>query len=206
MMSVGCYNINEHTWIVGPELTDTSFNPYSEFYKEAQAKSEGLVQQIRNMILSIYEIAVVYKKNATTEFASSVRGIFLSKLAEVQKLYDNIRNMRKVYSSPTSAEQALKYRSSRKWKVADAAFKLFDKYGYMAILKQFVADYELMSDPEIVDAEVVDDILSTVKNYINNPEKLADSDEVNESIKVVAAKMRKITESWKPDFDDKPVN
>ena len=130
----------------------------------------------------------------------------MSKLDEVKALYEKIRNMRKVYSSPETPEQALQYRQSRKWKVADASFKLFDKYGYMAILKQFVADYELMSGPEIVDAEVIDDILSTVKKYINNPEKLADSDEVNESIKAVAAKMRKITESWKPDFDDKPVN
>ena len=45
--------------------------------------------------------------------------------------------MRKVYSTPTSMEEALKFRSSRKWKIADAAFKLFDKYGYMAILKEF---------------------------------------------------------------------
>ena len=84
--------------------------------------------------------------------------------------------MRKVYSSPTTAEEALRWRNSRKWKVADASFKLFDKYGYMAILKQFIQDAELMSSTNDVDAEVVEDILSTVKNYINNADKLAEKE------------------------------
>ena len=45
--------------------------------------------------------------------------------------------MRKVYSSPESLEQALQYRASKKWKVADATFKLMDKFGYLAILKKY---------------------------------------------------------------------
>lgn len=53
------------------------------------------------------------------------------------EIYDKARAMRKVYSSPQSAEQAKKYRSSKKWKVADATFKLMDKFGYLAILKQY---------------------------------------------------------------------
>jgi len=87
------------------------------------------------MIFSIYEIAVVMKKNIATEFGNNIRAVLVAKLGAVQQMYDNIRQMRKVYSSPASEEQALEYRSSRKWKVADGAFKLFDKYGYMAILK-----------------------------------------------------------------------
>ena len=87
------------------------------------------------MIFSIYEIAIVYKKNLNTDFSSAIRSILIDKLQHVQELYDNMRAMRKVYSSPESEEQALQYRTSRKWKIADASFKLFDKYGYIAILK-----------------------------------------------------------------------
>lgn len=43
--------------------------------------------------------------------------------------------------------------------MADAAFKLFDKYGYMAIMKQFIEDYKLISGSEVVDEEVIEDIL-----------------------------------------------
>lgn len=176
LMSVGCYDVFTGKWLVGPELTSKDFNPYKEYYTEVQAKSEDLAQQIRNMVFSIYEIAVVYKKNVGTDFAQSVRPILVGKLAEVQKLYDSIRAMRKVYSSPQSEEEALKFRSSRKWKVADAAFKLFDKYGYTAIMKQFIEDYKLISSSAAVDEEVVEDILATVKNYISNADKLAEKE------------------------------
>jgi predicted nucleic acid-binding protein len=103
-----------------------------------------LSNNIRNTIFSIYEIAIVLKKNINTDFGNNIRSVFVSKLEEAKTLYENIRQMRKVYSSPESVEQALKYRSSRKWKIADASFKLFDKYGYMAILKQFVESYDLI--------------------------------------------------------------
>jgi predicted nucleic acid-binding protein len=143
-MSVGCYDFLKDEWLVGPELIDQSFNPYSEYYKEVQEKSESMANNIRNTIFSIYEIAIVLKKNINTDFGNNIRSVFVSKLEEAKTLYENIRQMRKVYSSPESVEQALKYRSSRKWKIADASFKLFDKYGYMAILKQFVESYDLI--------------------------------------------------------------
>ncbi len=176
LMSVGCYDFISDKWLVGPELTDPSFNPYSEYYKEIQELSESYAQRIRNMILSIYEIAIVYKKNAQTEMASSIRQILIQKLSEVQDLYDGLRDMRKAYSMPQSEEEALQFRNSRKWKVADASFKLFDKYGYMAILKQFIEDYKLMSASSDVDNEIVEDLLSAVKNYINNVDKLAEEE------------------------------
>lgn len=39
MMSVGCYDLKTDTWIVGPELKDLSYNPYSELYQHIQAKA-----------------------------------------------------------------------------------------------------------------------------------------------------------------------
>ena len=204
MMSVGCYDLFSSKWIVGPDFKDQSYNPYSDLYKEIRAKSEGLAMQIRNMILSIYEMAVVLKKNYNSDFGPQVRPIFLSKLAEVKAMYEKIRSMRKVYSSPETPEQALQYRQSRKWKVADASFKLFDKYGYMAIMKKFIEDYELAASTPDIDQEVVEDILATVKNYISNADKLAEQEleseagekkeEVHESFKQIAAKMRLVIE------------
>lgn len=185
LMSVGCYNLFEDKWEVGPEFTDPSFNPYSEFYKEIKGKSEALANQIRSRILSIYENAVVLKKNIGKDYEKEVRSMLLEQLAMVQALYDNIRRMRKVYSSPTSKEEAFKFRASRKWKIADGAFKLFDKYGYLAILKKFIEDFEILSSSDSMDVEISSDIISTVKDYIGNADKLAeeefDESELNES-------------------------
>jgi len=82
-----------------------------------------------------------------------------------------------------------------------------DKFGYLAILKKYTELKNLIStgDNELA-IEIVESILSTVKNYINNPEKLADSEKLKESIRSLTGKIKKLVESWKPDFDDKPIN
>lgn len=175
-MSVGCYDFLKDEWLVGPELIDQSFNPYSEYYKEVQEKSEQLANNIRNTIFSIYEMAVVLKKNINNEFGKNIRNILISKLQDAKNLFENIRQTRKIYSSPESIEQALKYRSSRKWKIADASFKLFDKYGYTAILRRFVELLDILQNSNDVDIEIIDDILSTIKNYINNVDKLSEQE------------------------------
>lgn len=180
-MSVGCYDLKQNCWLVGPELTDMSFNPYSEYYAEIQSKAECLAKDIRNTIFSTYELAIVYKKNLqhNAENLGQYRAELANKLADAVTLYNNIRNMRKVYSTPTSMEEALKFRSSRKWKIADAAFKLFDKYGYMAILKEFTQLNSLIQVQAGIEFEIVDGILSTVKNYINNADKLSEVEDEN---------------------------
>lgn len=175
-MSVGCYDVINDIWEVGPELADSSFNPYAEYYDEAKKESEAMASQIRNKILSIYETAIALKKNLNTEFGDNLRKVLFEQLASVQGLYDSIRKTRKVYSSPASKEEALQFRTSRKWHIADTAFKLFDKYGYLAILKQFIEDFKLMAETDTVDEEAANDIIATVKNYIGNADKLMDSE------------------------------
>jgi hypothetical protein len=62
-MSIGCYDILNKQWLVGPELIDSEFNPYSEYYKDVQKVSDKIVEDVRNSIFSIYELAIVLKKN-----------------------------------------------------------------------------------------------------------------------------------------------
>ena len=183
-MSVGCYDVANDIWEVGPEIADSSFNPYAEYYDEAKKQSEAIASQIRNKILSIYETAIALKKNLGTEFGQNLRGVLLEQLASVQALYDSIRKTRKVYSSPTSKEEALRFRTSRKWHIADTAFKLFDKYGYLAILKSFIQIFDIMSSSELTDIEACDNIVKVVRDYIGNADKLMDS-EFYESVKQV---------------------
>ena len=184
-MSVGCYDVTNDIWEVGPEIADSSFNPYAEYYDEAKKQSEAMASQIRNKILSVYETAIALKKNLGTEFGQNLRGVLLEQLASVQALYDSIRKTRKVYSSPTSKEEALQFRTSRKWHIADTAFKLFDKYGYLAILKSFMQIFDIMTSSELTDIEACDSIVKEVRDYIGNADKLMDSEfyeaEVNKS-------------------------
>lgn len=104
--------------------------------------------------------------------------------------------MRKVYSSPKSKEQALKYRSSKKWKVADATFKLMDKFGYLAILKQYKEALEKVDTGDgDLSAEAAQLVLDAAKEYINNDEKLAE-EEGQETFESIVTKTAKIVESF----------
>lgn len=40
LMSVGCYDFFKNKWLVGPDFTNQSFNPYKEYFSEIQIKSE----------------------------------------------------------------------------------------------------------------------------------------------------------------------
>lgn len=183
LMSVGCYDVIKQRWEVGPEMTDPSFDPYSDYYKDIQNHAASLLKDIRDSILSIYEQAVALKKmqdggKTETSTYSSTMMLLLKAIDSGTKLFDKIRQSRKVYSSPTSKEEALQFRSSRKWKIADATFKLIDKFGYTKIfkeLKQLVEDISANENVLLLD-ELPFSIIQIVKDSIGNPEKLSEED------------------------------
>lgn len=203
MMSVGCYDVTADKWIVGPELKPMDYNPYDELYAKVKKKSAALVKNVRNIILDVYEKAVVMLKSGEHETPNNMEEdawVDLRKaLKEAATLYQSARNMRRSYSDPSSKEQALKYRQSTKWKIADASFKMMDKFGYLAILKEFSELVEGPLDGSVC-LEIADKVLSTVKNYINNADKLAeeDNEKVRESIREISSKIKVLVEKLKP--------
>ena len=50
-MSVGCYDVVNKTWVVGPEFKKQDFDPYSEYYEDDQKYIARFVEDIRNIIL-----------------------------------------------------------------------------------------------------------------------------------------------------------
>lgn len=46
-MSVGCYNVLEKKWEVGPELKDAGFDPVSEYYEAAMRQVDKILKDIR---------------------------------------------------------------------------------------------------------------------------------------------------------------
>lgn len=132
---------------------------------------------MRTAILDVYEKAIVLKKNVenNSEESTVLANDLKDALSTAIEIFDTARESRKVFSSPTSKEEALKNRSSRKWKIADATFKLLDKYGYLAMLREFKELNELFGNG--ADIEVCDAIIDTVKKNFGNKEKLMDAEE-----------------------------
>lgn len=136
LMSVGCYSL-ERGWLVGPELKSMDYDPYKEYYEEDKKHVESIIGDVRDKILQIYEDAIAYVNSNDEAFKAIDFGRMAANLHDASLLFRQAREFRKVYSSPRSEEEALERRESKEWKIADSAFKLLDKFGYLGILRTF---------------------------------------------------------------------
>ena len=102
--------------------------------------------------------------------------------------------MRKRLSDPTSYEEAMKMRDSKKWKIVDATFKLLDKFGYLAILKDMQQLLNLSFDKSVA-AEAASSIVNSVKSHIGDPEKLADSERIEEKLMLKLHEMKIVVDN-----------
>lgn len=62
-MSVGCYNVLEKKWEVGPGIKGQDFDPVSEYYADAMKQVDRILKDIRSIIFEMYEAAFVCKKS-----------------------------------------------------------------------------------------------------------------------------------------------
>ena len=139
-MSIGCYDLFEEKWLVGPELKAADYNPWKELYDDAKSQAKFLMKDIRNIILECYEkaTAVLQASKANDKaLTGKMLADLKTSLEEAKEIFLAAKEMRHAYSSPKTEKQAAKWRKSRKWQTADAAFKLMDKYGYLYALRLY---------------------------------------------------------------------
>lgn len=194
LMSVGCYDLLNRRWLVGPDLKDEGFDPYEEYYKSDMRNVKDLIDDIRANILSTYEISIVLLKTTDEKFRKKLEDNFISCLKKCADLFTKLRNHRKLLSSPKTREEALKLRTSREWKIADSSFKLLNKFGYVAILKTITdayVEYTSMGNQFNAQSHAKNIIDAFTENISTN--QLIDSEkELNESATSLAAKVAMI--------------
>lgn len=118
------------------------FDAYSEYYDEDMKHVNSIIEDIRSIILEVYELLIVLSNSKDKDFLEYKYDSLTDKLAKAALIFTKAKEFRKVYSAPTSKEDALTKRSSRDWKIADSAFKLLDKFGYLGILKECTTSYQ----------------------------------------------------------------
>ena len=96
MMSVGCYDYFARKWESGPEIKDTVFDPYSEYYEKDMEYVDHLISDIRNQILETYEQALVFAKADDAKFKDEMGEKLGKSLKDAGKLFQSIRKTRKV--------------------------------------------------------------------------------------------------------------
>ena len=166
-MSVGCYNVLEHKWEVGPDIKDQSFDPVSEYYASAMKQAGKIVDDIRTLVFKIYEDAFACKKSKDGRFKNDMQAQIKSKLDDAAKLYDKMKAVRSNFQKPCkSKEEALKRRNDKKRHVVDAAFKFLDKFGYMQMLKDFTQlkyDVDDGIDASSIDSKILQSVSSNMQ-------------------------------------------
>ena len=196
-MSVGCYDVVNKTWVVGPEFKKQDFDPYSEYYEDDQKYIARFVEDIRNIILECYEISLVLSKSSDDNFKDEQKKILIDKLHKAKEIFDTARESRKLLSSPNSKDDAIKFRNSKEWKIADSAFKLLDKFGYLRILKTISKCSEELELGNITTDTIATTILSVINDNLKTNQSLNELDSclmendenVDEGVKDIAKYM-----------------
>lgn len=179
-MSVGCYDVLEKRWEVGPELAPLDYNPIASWWNIDMKAVEELVAQMRDVILRCYESAkALLQVNVADQSFDAVANELAKNVQEAAQLLKDAKEARKIASEPTTKEQALALRNSEEWKIADTSFKLLDKYGYLAVLKSCseVKDrfQEDASDMQMAAKEIlasIDKNISPTKNLVDSQKEL----------------------------------
>lgn len=184
-MSDGCYDFISQKWLVGPEIKNDTYDPYSKYYLDIKKNIDTFIVELRNNILALYEKScILYKLKSNSEIKPYIIKEFISLIYRGISLFDKIRKIRKIYSSPTSVEQALEFKHTKKWKVADATFKLLNKYGYTQIFKQ-IKDLMESFDGDNIDLVVEllpKSIINIIKSSLGDIEKLSEKDNMTKTI------------------------
>lgn len=168
-MSIGCYNVLEKKWEVGPELKSEGFDPISEYYADAMKQVDRILKDTRTKIFEVYELAFVSKKSSDQKFKDDTFKDIFEKLDDISELYKTMKRVRSNFQKPCkSKEEALKRRKDKKQLVVDAAFKFLDKFGYVQIMKDFVQLYDdKKAGAKLSQSYIVSQILASVKENMS---------------------------------------
>lgn len=164
-MSVGCYNVLEKKWEVGPELKREGFDPISEYYAAAMKQVDRILKDIRTKIFELYELAFVSKKSDDLEFKNKTFKDIFQKLDDISELFKTMKRVRANFQKPCkSKEEALKRRKDKRQHVVDAAFKLLEKFGYIQIMKDVIKLYDdKNAGAKLSQSYIVSQILASIK-------------------------------------------
>ncbi len=181
-MSIGCFDVLEKKWLVGPTILSPDYNPYERWWEADMEAVDGTIQNIRDCILRGYEqAAALLQLDYGTDTFGNVSGMLASTCMEAKKLMNAVRQLRKMSSQPQSPEEAAQMRASQDWMTADTAFKLLDKYGYTAILKILGDSLDRFEEDESDVRMIATDIVAAIKQNLANDEKLLEIEQMSEN-------------------------
>lgn len=176
--SIGCYNVLEDKWEVGPVIKSENYDPIADLYSDSTKQAKDIIDDIRDIIFDLYQLSIVAKKSSSQKFKDARETEIRKKLEKSDEILTLMKKTRSKFQTPVkSREAALKRRDDRRFHVADAAFKFLDKFGYIDILKKFAEMSYNEEDGGVVldQEELFDNVVKIVTDGIST-QKLQDSE------------------------------
>ena len=164
LMSVGCYDFLGKRWLVGPEFKQIDFDPYAEYFEKDLKSVDDIIDGVRSIILQMYELSVALLKTKDIKFKTRSGKRLVSTMKKAQKMFNALRKRRAHKSSPKDAKEAIQNRNDKDWQIADSAFKLLDKLGYLKILKVATQSIEKNIQPEQAAQDLIDAITEKISS------------------------------------------
>lgn len=164
MMSVGCYDVINRRWLVGPEMKDSDFDPYAEYFTADMKIMDDVITDVRSLVLQMYELSIAVIKTRDEDFKQKACKKLQNAMKRAAAMLEVLKSRRNHDIVPKNAEDAAAGRDSAEWKKLDSAFKLLGKFGYLSILKQ--ASHSIKHKTPLEDAaremmQTVDDRISS---------------------------------------------
>lgn len=197
MASVGCYDFLNKTWVIGPDMMPSGYDPYADLYDKDMSASGDVMKRVRDVLLKSYELANVCKNAKDSAFLHDKTIQLLHSLKDASDLFEHLKEQRSVLEDPKSREDALERRSSSKWKQADSTFKLLSKFGYIGIMYKFQELFENAVKMNTVSTQkLADEVIAAIRENIAksenvSEEELAEAEKMRESIQKLDEELKK---------------
>lgn len=226
LASIGCYDVLEDEWLVGPDLKPTTYNPYEEFksiFSEIESVCSAMdiklgqlsrrINDYDTLMSALKTFEPSRKTEITTKLSDIIQNIY--KLIEsLSQDKDALRKERQDKTTPKNDVESDKLRNDKQWKRVDAKFKFINKYGYLKIISD-LQDILADSTGDLGKAEVQkikhtlsEDLANSTpktKKQLSDKKKLDTGDYNFANNKAVLDDILKLNDEIKNQMDELPT-
>ena len=106
MMSVGCYDVMNDKWVVGPEIMDKDFDPYAKWFDIDMKTLDDVIVNVRSIVLQMYELAIAYLKSHDEDFKEKAGKRLQNSMKKAAAMLEVLKSRRSHDLVPHNAEDA----------------------------------------------------------------------------------------------------
>lgn len=98
MTSVGCYDVINGKWEVGPQILSLDSDPLVEYYGRCEKLTRDILDEVRQAIMKAYEAATLINQTKDEQFKRERYAEFLKCAKKCGEMFDRIKKIRSSFN------------------------------------------------------------------------------------------------------------